>query len=465
MTTPPQSHPHIILSGGGTGGHLFPGLATAESLESLRPEVEITFVGTGPEWLGRRVREAGYRYLDLPCRPMPRRLGDLFRFAVDSLAAYYAAHRFLTMYPAAAVVGLGGYASVPMARAARARGIPLVLLEQNAVPGKATRFLARRAAAVCLALPEARAALPSPCHLHLTGNPVRKAFRVDGGGGGAGTGQQLEFTLQRANRAGAGSGTLKRELQQHPACVNPAAETAGTTHPTSSPLGGRGQSHFRGKEALPGKDAVSAAKIGTVPRVRTDSPQLLVLGGSGGAEALNRSVPEVLARLGQPLRGWRIMHQAGERDREATANSYAAAGLHATVVPWLDNMPAIMQQSTLAISRAGGTTLAELAAAGLPAVLVPYPHAADGHQRANARSFWASGAAEVVEQQGGPVGFDRALHDALAYLLVHPTRLVDMRAAMLCCARPGAADTVARLVLDLAAASGQNGAVETHAKA
>ncbi len=354
---------HIVLSGGGTGGHLFPGLATAESLQALRPDVQITVAGTGPEWLGRCVAETGHRYLHLACRPVPTRLLGLIRFALDNLASYYAAGRYLAAHPAAAVVGLGGYASVPMARAAVARRIPLVLLEQNAVPGKATRFLARRADAVCLAFPESRAALPTSCPVQLTGNPVRKAF-----------------TAAAARRAG--------------------------------------------------------------------PPQLLVLGGSGGAQALNRRVPEVLSRLGPQLRGWHVVHQAGAHDAHTTAHRYTAAGLRATVLPWLDDVPAAMRRSSLAIARAGGTTLAELAAAGLPAVLVPYPYAADDHQRANARTFWAAGAAEVVQQEGGPVQFDRALHDALAYLLVQPARLEEMRTAMVRQSQPGAADTVARIVLD-----------------
>lgn len=364
MAAPPEPL-HIVLTGGGTGGHLFPGLATAECLQLLRPDVEITVAGTGPTWLGRRVCDAGYRYLDLPCRPVPMRLRDLFRFAADNLTAYFAAHRFLVAHPAAAVVGLGGYASVPMARAALAQRIPLVLLEQNAVPGKASQFLARRAGAVCLAFPQSCAALPARCPIHLTGNPVRKAF--------------------------------------------------------------------------------ARAAVRLVGR-----PQLLVLGGSGGAQALNQCVPEVLGRFGPQLRHWCIVHQAGEQDAEATTRRYAAAGLRATVVPWLDDMAEAMCRSSLAISRAGGTTLAELAAAGLPAVLVPYPHAAANHQLVNARAFWAAGAAEVVQQQGGQVGFDQALSDALAYLLVQPARLGEMRVAMLGQSRPEAAEHVAQLILGFA---------------
>ncbi|MDZ7620817.1 MAG: UDP-N-acetylglucosamine--N-acetylmuramyl-(pentapeptide) pyrophosphoryl-undecaprenol N-acetylglucosamine transferase, partial [Patescibacteria group bacterium] len=311
MTKPSANRPHFILTGGGTGGHLFPGLAVAERLAAMQPSAEITIAGTGPLGFSELIEQAGHRYLQLSCRPFTTRPLGLLRSAAANARAYWASLRFLARNRTAAVIGLGGYASAPMARAAAARGIPLILLEQNAVPGKATGYLARWAKAVCLALPEASAALPAECPVHVTGNPVRMEFGV----------------------------------------------------PT----------------VVPGTP-----------------PQLLIIGGSGGAQALNRTVPAVLSRLRPSLAAWRIVHQTGRHDFEATRHGYAAAGLQATVLPWLDNMADQMRRSHLAISRAGGTTLAELAASGLPAVLVPYPHAAGDHQRANARAYWSVGAAEVV---------------------------------------------------------------------
>ncbi len=161
-------------------------------------------------------------------------------------------------------------------------------------------------------------------------------------------------------------------------------------------------------------------------------------------------MPTVLASLRNSLAGWHIVHQTGARDTGETRLRYAATGLHATVLPWLDDMAGVMRQSSLAISRAGGTTLAELAAAGLPAVLVPYPHAAADHQGANARAYWSAGAAEVVEQKDTPVAFPQALNDALAHLLVQPSRRKEMREAMLLQARPTAAEEIARLILQIA---------------
>ena len=399
MTDLPTQQPHIVLTGGGTGGHLFPGLATAERLRGFRPDLAITIAGTGPGGFARRIHDAGCRYLPLSCRPFSTRPLGLFRFIVSNAAAYWAASRFLARNPVAAVVGLGGYASVPMARAAAARGIPLVLLEQNAVPGKATRFLACHARAVCLAFAESRAAFRADCPIHLTGNPVREGFTIPAA------------SPRVCPKTGTGSRTLCRVPNANTTCRVPVPLFGKT-------LGGR--------------------------------PQLLVLGGSGGSQALNQTVPVVLAGLRDSLAGWHIVHQTGTRDAEATRLRYAATGLHATVLPWLDDMPGVMRQSSIAISRAGGTTLAELAATGLPAVLVPYPHAAADHQRANARAYWSAGAAEVVEQKDTPVAFPQALNDALAHLLVHPSRRKEMREAMLLQARPAAAEEIARLILQTA---------------
>src|SRR5271165_2548184 len=128
---------HIVFAGGGTGGHLFPGLAVAEKLSANRPGVRITFVGTGKPLERRHVAAAGFDYVSLPSRPLPRRASEAVPFVVENVAGYFAAGRLLDEENVAGVVGLGGYASVPMGRAAARRRLPLVLLEQNAVLGRA----------------------------------------------------------------------------------------------------------------------------------------------------------------------------------------------------------------------------------------------------------------------------------------------------------------------------------------
>src|SRR5439155_1435237 len=136
---------HIVLAGGGTAGHLFPGLAVAEQLARAEPAARITVAGAGRSFERAHVLAAGLDYLPLRCRPLPRRPTDAIRFVADNLRGYYAAVRFVRDQEVSIVVGLGGYASAAMARAAIARRLPLVLLEQNAMPGRATRWLAPRA--------------------------------------------------------------------------------------------------------------------------------------------------------------------------------------------------------------------------------------------------------------------------------------------------------------------------------
>lgn len=369
ITAPAQRH--VVFAGGGTGGHVFPGLAVAQRLASGVPGMRITFAGTGKELERRWVGAAGFDYLALPCRPWPGRVRGTLRFLLDYLAGCRAAARFLDHARVDVVVGLGGYASVPMARAAARRRLPLVLLEQNAVPGRATRWLARSATLVCTSFQQAHRHLPSRCHFRVTGNPIRAGF-----------------------------------------CPAPTATTAQR------------------------------------PNGRTR--QLLVLGGSGGAESLNQNVPKALDAIRPALSGWRVLHQSGQAQFEPTRRHYARLGLWAEVVPFVANMPQTLPRCDLAICRAGGTTLAELAAAGVPALLLPYAHAADDHQRANAAVFAAAGAAALLDEREAHASLDARLAEALRPLLADVTARAAMSAAMGRLALPDAAHDVAALIRQLA---------------
>jgi len=378
MTSDPL---HLVFAGGGTGGHLFPGLAVAGQLAGEIRRGRITFVGSGRQLERREVAAAGFEYVVLPCRPLPKRARGLWSFLLENLAGYLAAGRFLDEQPVAAVVGLGGYASVPMARAASRRGVPLVLLEQNAVPGRATRWLARSATLVCAGLAQTRANLRCRCPVHVTGTPIR-------------------------NR--------KRCQEPFP----PAALLC--SEPT------------RDSEKIP--DTVSTA-------------QLIVLGGSNGARSINQNVPRALYRIRGKLAGWRIIHQAGEAEREATRRLYQKLGLKATVAGFIDRMPEVLAASDLAVCRAGGTTLAELAAAGLPAVLLPYPDATDDHQRRNAEVFTGAGGCVTLDECRLPGRLDSRLAEAIGRLLGDPHHRARLSAAMRRLARPDAAAEVATLIL------------------
>ena len=208
-------------------------------------------------------------------------------------------------------MGLGGYVSAAATRAAASRRIPYVLVEQNAIPGKATRWLARRADTVCAAFPQVRSHLRSGTRVRVTGTPLRREFL---------------------------------RLRSTPALAS--------------------------SESQP--------------------PRLIVLGGSGGSRTLNEKAPLAIYKAQSVLAGWEILHQTGGQEPQKTAVLYGKLGITARVAPFFDDLPQLLAASALAVSRSGGTTLAELALCGVPSILLPYPHAADDHQRRNAEVFVAA---------------------------------------------------------------------------
>ncbi len=405
-----------MFAGGGTAGHLFPGLAVARHLAAEMSGLPITFAGSGRPWERREVEAAGFAYLAIRCRPSPRRLGGVIPFLLDNWAGFWAADRFLRTHRVRVVVGLGGYASVPMAWAAVRRGIPLVLLEQNALPGRATRYLARAAALICTSFAEAsRHLAKARCPVCVTGNPIREGFTLRAPVGPA---------SRRSQRAG---------------CPADGQDACPTTH-----------------------------GIALLSPSRRTHRQLLILGGSGGAQTLNETVPRALQRVRPLLAGWRIVHQTGERDFRRTRELYSALRIEAAVVPFVSEVPGVGRQeglpalrdqtgmsgllaeSDLAVCRAGGTTLAELAAAAVPAILVPYPHAADDHQRKNAEAFAAAGGCLIVDQREYPESLECRLADAIGTLVSDPARRSAMADAVYRLARPSAAADVADRILAIA---------------
>jgi UDP-N-acetylglucosamine--N-acetylmuramyl-(pentapeptide) pyrophosphoryl-undecaprenol N-acetylglucosamine transferase len=419
---------HLVFAGGGTGGHLFPGLAAAERLVGWVPGARITFAGSGKQFERREVAAAGFEYVALPCRPLPAGARDVFRFLVENLAGYLAAGRLLDEQGVAAAIGLGGYASVPVARAAGRHGLPLVLLEQNAVPGRATRWLARYATLVCAGLAQTRANLRCRCPVRVTGTPIRNGFA------GRSRGESSVTEAPAGGKREADSGRQKaaspfRFPLSALTCDCPESEKrkAGSPLPRPRP---------------PFEADTPLAHLGPPQR------RLLVLGGSNGARSINQSVPRALYKLGADLAGWEIVHQSGRTELDATRQLYRKLGLEATVAGFIDRMPEVLAASDLAVCRAGGTTLAELAAAGLPAVLLPLPRATDDHQRRNAEVFTKSGGSITVDECRLPGRLDDHLAETIRKLLRDPHQRARMAVAMRRLARPNAAAEVAALILE-----------------
>jgi UDP-N-acetylglucosamine--N-acetylmuramyl-(pentapeptide) pyrophosphoryl-undecaprenol N-acetylglucosamine transferase len=180
---------------------------------------------------------------------------------------------------------------------------------------------------------------------------------------------------------------------------------------------------------------------------RAGQLRMLVVGGSQGAQALNAVVPEALALIGQDVRP-RVMHQTGNAHHEAVRNRYQALGVAAEVVPFIDDMAARYADTDLIVCRAGATTVAEIAAAGIAAVLVPYPHSVDDHQTTNARFLADRGAALLMPQV-------ELTAPALAKVLATSTRerLLAMAQSARAAGKPEATLAVAQICIDLAGAA------------
>jgi len=386
--------PHVLFAGGGSASHLFPGMAVAEHLRRRLPNVLVTFAGSGSARERHTVRIAGHHYTTIPAHPMPRSPLQAVRFVTDNVAGYCAARWMLREQRVSLVVGLGGSTSVAVVRAAVARGIPVVLVEQNAVPGRTTRWLSRAAAMVCAAFEEVRPHLHVQAPVTVTGNPSRAAF------------EDLYVKIHGRNPSPSPS------------------ERAGASPPPAS--------------------AATPLTLHDPRRQR----RLVILGGSGGARSLNESIPAALKRLGDHISGWQIVHQTGEGQLQETEQRYAQHGLKVLAVTHIDEIASVLFASDLAVCRAGGSTLAELALAGVPALLVPYPKAADNHQTANAKVFTAAGACRMIDETQQVGALDAALARELDPLVVDHRLRDDMGRAMQRLARPQASAQIAAVLCD-----------------
>lgn len=351
----------VLIMAGGTGGHVFPALATADVLRAR---------GVTVEWLGS---QAGIENEIVPKAGIP-----LYRISVTGLRGKGRLSLLLAPFRLAralgqalgvlhrarpdAVLGMGGFASGPGGLAAWLLRIPVLVHEQNAIPGMTNRTLAHLARRVMRAFPQAFAGRRD---VITTGNPVR--------------GPILELA--------------------------PPAE------------------RFAGREG---------------------PLRLLVVGGSLGALAINEMLPRALALLPEAQRP-EIWHQTGKRHLDMTRAAYADAGVKASVVPFIEQMEKAYGWADLVLCRSGALTVSEIEIAGLGAVFVPFPHAVDDHQTANARHMEQAGAARVVQQS-------ELSPESLAALLTElgtREQLLQMAERAREQARPDASKTVAEICLEV----------------
>jgi UDP-N-acetylglucosamine--N-acetylmuramyl-(pentapeptide) pyrophosphoryl-undecaprenol N-acetylglucosamine transferase len=358
MRNPFTDSPCVAVACGGTGGHLFPGLAVAEQL--IQRGCEVTLLISPKEVDQQAVRAArGMRVETLPAVGLTR--GSEVAFLRGFCQSYRASRRLFESRPPHAALAMGGFTSAAPILAAKVCGAQTLLHESNTIPGRANRWLSWVVNRACVGFPSAA------CRLHnrsvtVTGTPVRHQFQI--------------------------------------------------------------------------RDPASCrAALGLDP----DRPVLLVMGGSQGATGINEIAIRTLPLLLKSAPGLQCVHITGPNDLERMTEQYALLQMEAVVQPFFARMELALGAATAAISRAGASSLAELAAMRLPSILVPYPAATDNHQFHNALAFVETGAAHLVEQQS-------ATPETVAGLLLElihgtPAR-VSMQSALSRWHNPAAAEQI-----------------------
>jgi len=353
----------FLVMAGGTGGHVFPALATARALQALGHEVL---------WLGSAggMEQRLLGDTDIPLSLIHvsglrgKGMRTLLLAPLRLLRALGEAYTLVRRLRPDCVLGMGGFVTGPGGLAARLCGVPLVIHEQNAIAGLTNRILSRFARTVLEAFP---GSFGEGVVTRCTGNPVRP------------------------------------EVAQLP--------------PPEERLSGRSG------------------------RLR-----LLVVGGSLGAQVFNERVPEALAQIPESLRP-EVRHQCGEAKFEAAREAYQAQGVDASVEPFIHDMADAYRWADLVLCRSGALTVSELCVAGAASILVPFPHAVDDHQTANARYLAEAGAALLLPQPGFTAG---ALASLLQDLARDRARITEMAKAARTLARPDATERVVNYCLEAA---------------
>lgn len=368
----------VVLTGGGTGGHIYPALALAAELRQQDPDVKLLYVGSRTGLEGRIVPAAGIPFVAIPAQGLVGKsivdvIGGLWALAQGVAAA----RGVLARARPTVVIGTGGYVSGPVGLVAALSGIPLVIHEQNAQPSVTNRLLSRRAAAVAVPFPATVAAFPHARRVVVTGNPVRPAV--------------LDADREQARKV-------------------------------------LGLDKFR--------------------------HIILVTSGSGGARTVNNAAVPLVAALPP---GTALILVTGERYYDGVVDALAARGLTGTadgplrVYPYLAEMELALAAADVAVTRAGATSLAEITARGLPAVVVPSPHVTHDHQKHNAAVLAAAAAAVVIDD--ADCTGDR-LTRAVLDLLADGGRLAATAANSRALGVPDAGARLAALVRQVAGAPG-----------
>lgn len=357
----------ILIMAGGTGGHVFPGLAVADYLKQVGWHV--VWLGTEAGMETKLVPQRGYQTEVISFSGLRgKRLTTWLTLPLRLLKAFFQSVRIIQRVKPDVVLGMGGYPAFPGGMMASLLNKPLIIHEQNSVAGLTNKILAQVADKIFLGFPDV--GLAKKARAMCSGNPVRAEI------------EQIEAPQRR----------------------------------------------FSGRQG----------KL-----------NLLVVGGSLGAQALNTTVPQALKLLPQHLRPI-VIHQTGATHLETVRKTYAEMALEGEIVAFIDDMAKRYAACDLVLCRSGALTVAELSAAGVASILVPYPHAVDDHQTGNARFLASHGAAVLLPQQ-------ELTAEKLASLLADLTRerLLGMAVAARNQAKPEATRIVAEACIELSGASNE----------
>jgi len=309
----------LLITGGGTGGHLFPGIALAQAVQQTCAGSTVMFIGTERKVDKNGLANLGFITRTIRCQPIKgKSISQILSALMQLPIGLFEAMKIIRQFKPDLVFGVGGYVTGPVIVAARLLGVTTCIHEQNTVPGLANKILGRIVNKVFVSLPGSEKYFPARKTI-LSGNPVRSSL------------------LSKA-----------KEEKQH-----------------QSP----------------------------------DRPTILILGGSQGAKQLNSLVLEAAKRCLVNLTPMpEIIHQTGEADEEQVKKVYAELGMHARVHAFITDMAEVYCRADLIVSRAGATTLAEIMLFGKPAILVPFPYAADNHQEKNGGILVDSGGGVMFRQ-------------------------------------------------------------------
>src|SRR5690242_1255576 len=307
----------VMIAAGGTGGHIYPGIAVAQEIMRRDGSSEVHFVGTARGLETRLVPQAGFELSLIESAGLKNvSLGARVKGVALLPRSFNSARKLMRQFQPDVVVGAGGYVSGPVVLTAALTNRPTLVMESNALPGWTNRVLARFVDRAAVSFEQALPYFRGKAVV--TGNPVRREF--------------FEIPPKR----------------REPGALS-----------------------------------------------------LLVFGGSQGAHAINEAMIAALPGFKHLPVMLRIKHQTGAADFEKVNAAYAEAGWseQAEVRSYIDNMMSDFAQADLVICRAGATTTAELIAAGKASIMIPFPYAADDHQRKNAEALQAAGAARMIVQQ------------------------------------------------------------------